>query len=117
MLELDEGELSRPVLRGGGGGNAASLGLPDKTRSDEDDAGGQLDPAEEPAGRAIPPPRDPTELGEEVMAPLHRLPDLADPRLLRATAGGLQAEARRLGPPPGRPIAVSPIGPRRRQAP
>jgi hypothetical protein len=25
MLELDEGQLSRPVLRGGGGGNAASL--------------------------------------------------------------------------------------------
>jgi hypothetical protein len=25
MLELDEGQLSRPVLRGGGGGNATSL--------------------------------------------------------------------------------------------
>ena len=30
MLELDEGKLSRPVLRGGGGGNAASL--PDHLR-------------------------------------------------------------------------------------
>src|SRR4051812_8076567 len=30
MLELDEGQLSRPVLRGGGGGNVTSL--PDQTR-------------------------------------------------------------------------------------
>src|SRR5947208_15303244 len=51
------------------------------------------------------------------MAPLHRLPDPPHPGLTLPAAGGLQAEARRLGPPPGGPIGISPIGPRRRQAP
>src|SRR4051794_759158 len=97
--------------------SAATLGLPDKTRTDEDDAGRQLDPAEEATGRSVPSPRDAAELSEEVMAPFHRLTDLTDPGFLRATAGGLQAEARRLGPPPGRPVAVGPVGPRRRQTP
>jgi hypothetical protein len=76
-----------------------------------------LDPAEEPTGRPIPTPRDPTELGEAVLAPLHRLTDPPQPRLLLATAGGPQAEARRPGSAPGRSVAVGPIGPRLRQAP
>src|SRR5262249_52976771 len=71
----------------------------------------------EPPGRPVPPPRDPTELSEEIMAPLHRLTDPAQTRLFLAAAWGSQAEACRLGPSPGRSIAVGPISPRRRHAP
>ena len=94
-----------------------ALGLPDKTRSDEDDARGQFDPAQKPPGRPIPTPRDPTKLSEEVMAPLHRLTNRSHSRLLLAAAGGPHAEARRLRPLPGRSVAVGPVGPCCRQAP
>src|SRR5205814_319904 len=47
--------------------------------------------------------------GEEVMAPLHGVADLADPGLLLAAARGVQPEPRRPGPRPARLVAVAAV--------
>ena len=45
-----------------------------------------------------------------MVAPFHRVANLADSRLPLAPRGGLQAAARRLGALPSGSIAVGPIG-------
>jgi hypothetical protein len=96
---------------------ACALGLPDKTRPEEDHASCQLSPPQEPFGRPIQPATNPTKLSKEVMTPFHRLANLANPRLPLAPRRGLQAKARGLGTLPGRSIAVGAIGLGRGQTP
>src|SRR5271166_4514046 len=79
-----------------------SLELPDKTigvMANQDDTGGQLDPAEVALRGPVEASRDPAELGQERMAALDRATDAADPRAARLAAlGGLHPEARRRRP-------------------
>ena len=92
------------------------LGLPDKTRAEEDEASGQLNPAEKSLGGAIQPAADATELGEEVVAAFHRLPDPADARSALTPRRGLQAKAGGRGARPAGAVAIGAIGLSRRQA-
>src|SRR5512143_775037 len=86
------------------------LGLPDKTRPEEDHASGQLNPAQEPFSRPIQPTANPTKLSEEIVTPFHGLANLANSGWSLASRGGLQAEAHRLGTLPRGSIAIGPIG-------
>lgn len=82
------------------------LGLPDKTRPEEDYASRQRNPAQEPFSRPIQPAANLTQLREEIVTPFHHLANLAKPGLALAARGGVQAEACRLGPLPGGSIAI-----------
>ncbi|HXG09973.1 MAG TPA: hypothetical protein VNK04_09305, partial [Gemmataceae bacterium] len=73
------------------------LGLPDKTRTDENHTGGQLNPAEEGLGQPIEAPSDTPELSKEVVTALDGVPDPAPPVVLLTMCGRLQPEARCLG--------------------
>src|SRR5215468_8191562 len=94
-----------------------SLGLPDKTRTDEDDASSHLDPGEVATGGTVKAAEDTTELRKEVVAALHRIADLAHPLAVFTSLGCLHAEARPLRPRLGRLVAVGPIGLRPWQGP
>ena len=93
------------------------LGLPDKTRTDEDDARSHLDPGEVATGGTVKAAEDTTELRKEVVAALHRIADLAYPLAVFTSLGCLHAEARPLRPRLGRLVAVGPIGLRPWQGP
>lgn len=67
------------------------MGLPDKIRVEEDEASGQLNPAEKPLDGAIQPATDAAELGKEVVAAFHRLANPADARPALASRGGPQS--------------------------
>jgi hypothetical protein len=87
-------------------------------RSNKDDAGRQLDPAEVPSGTAIQTPGNATELGEKSMATLDGATDAADSRLPgTATLGRLHPKARRLGAGVGGTVAIGTIGTGTRQIP
>jgi hypothetical protein len=87
-------------------------------RSDKDDAGRQLDPAEIPSGAAIQAPGDATELGEKRMPAFDGAADATDPRLPGATAfGRLHPKASGVGAGVGRAVAVGAIGTGARQIP
>ena len=80
---------------------------------EKDHTGGQLHPAEIPPGGAVQPAGDPTELGQEGMATLHRTANPTDPGLPGlAPLGGLPPEARRSRPLLAGAVAVGPLGPR-----
>jgi len=85
------------------------LGLPDKTRPEEDHASCQFNPAQEPFSRPIQPAANPTKLSEEMVTPLHGLANLTNPGLSLAPRRGLQAETGGFGTLPGRSIPISPI--------
>jgi hypothetical protein len=79
-------------------------------RSDKDDAGRQLNPAEIPSATAIQPSGDATELGEKGMSTLDRTADAAHSRHAGASAfGRLHAKARRVGAGSGRAVAIGTI--------
>jgi hypothetical protein len=85
-------------------------------RSNKDDAGRQLDPAEIPSGTAIQTPGNAAELGEKSMPTLDCTADATDSRLPGAAAfGRLHPKARRVGASVGRAIAVGTIGTGTRQ--
>jgi hypothetical protein len=88
----------------------SGLGLPDKTRPEEDHASRSFNPAQEPLSRPIQPAANPTKLSEDIVAPFHGLANRANPGLSLASRGGWQAEARCFGTLPGRSIAVGAIG-------
>src|SRR5512144_1001988 len=86
------------------------LGLPDKTRPQEDHASRQLNPTQEPLSRPIQAPANPPKLSEEIVTALYGLANSTNARLPLTPRRRLQAEAGRRGPFPGRLIAVGPIG-------
>src|SRR3954462_11979920 len=87
-------------------------GSSDQAGADEDDAGGELNPGEVAFGGAVEAAGDAAELGQEVVAALHGVADLAHAWLLLAPLGGPQAEAGGLGPLLARLVAIPPVGPR-----
>src|SRR5262245_45875258 len=89
---------------------AGGQGSSDQARADEDDAGSELNPCEVSLGRAVEAASDPTELGQEGVAALHRVADLAHAGLLLATLGGTQAKSSGLGPLLAGLVAVCPVG-------
>jgi hypothetical protein len=97
------------------------LELTEKTmcfRSNKDDTGRQLDPAEIASSTAIQTPGNAAELGEKSMPTLDGTTDATDSRLPSAAAfGRLHPKARRVGAGIGRTIAVSAIGTGTRQIP
>src|SRR5512135_2421496 len=86
-----------------------TLGLPDKTRAEENEASGQLNPTQEALGRSIQPATNPAKLSKEIVAAFHGLANPANPRLSLAPRRGLQPEAHCLGPLSGGSIAIGAI--------
>jgi hypothetical protein len=87
-------------------------------RSNKDDAGRQLDPAEIASGTAIQTPGNAPELGEKSMATLHGATDAADARLPgAATLGRLHPKASRVGAGVAGTVAIGTIGTSTRQIP
>ena len=87
-----------------------AYGLPDKTRAEENEASGQLNPPQKPFGGAIQPAADPSERGEDVVAAFHRLTNPANARSALAPRRGLQAEAGGSGARPAGTVAVGAVG-------
>jgi hypothetical protein len=87
-------------------------------RSNKDDAGRQLDPAQIPSGTAIQTPSNAAELGEKSMATLDGATNTADARLPGvATLGRLHPKAGCVGAGVGGTVAIGAIGTGTRQIP
>ncbi len=87
-------------------------------RSDEDDAGRQLDPTEIASATTIQTPSNAAELGQKGVAPLDGAADTPHPRLPRATPlGRLHPKARRVGTAIAGPVAIGAVRTSTRQVP
>ncbi|MEK9164256.1 MAG: hypothetical protein AAB342_02760 [Chloroflexota bacterium] len=91
-------------------------GLCDKTRAEQDDAGGHFNPPQVLAGSTVKAAGYPPELGKEVVAPLDRIADLANTGTCFPAFGCLQAKAGTPGAFVCRPIAVGAVRLGARQA-